>query len=157
MSVVEGLAAQRAASGAATSGTGPPPDPGGGRALRAVLGRFATGVTHSSIHQTVLECGSFAVSMLSARQEHVARYFADHSRPRGSAEFDAVGWTPAPQTGAPVLDGALAWVDCALAASYDGGDHAIFVGSVLASGCGPAHDALLFYSGTFHRPQLGAA
>ncbi len=110
---------------------------------------------HSSIHQTVLECGSFAVSMLSARQEHVARYFADHSRPRGSAEFDAVGWAPGPRTGAPVLDGALAWVDCALAASYDGGDHAIFVGSVLASGCGPAHDALLFYGGSFHRPQLG--
>jgi len=45
-------------------------------------------------------------------------------------------------------------VDCELAAAYDGGDHAIFVGTVLASGCGPAHDALLFYRGGFHRPEL---
>jgi flavin reductase (DIM6/NTAB) family NADH-FMN oxidoreductase RutF len=108
------------------------------------------------IHQTVLECGSFAVSMLSAGQEQVARYFADHSRPRGSAEFGAIGWSPGPSTGAPVLDGALAWLDCSLAAAYDGGDHTIFVGSVLASGCGPTHDALLFYRGRFHRPQLVA-
>jgi flavin reductase (DIM6/NTAB) family NADH-FMN oxidoreductase RutF len=109
---------------------------------------------NASIHQTVLESGSFAVSMLSAGQEHVARYFADRSRPRGVAEFGTVGWSPGPSTGAPVLDGALAWLDCGLAAAYDGGDHAIFVGSVLASGCGPAHDALLFYGGRFHRPRL---
>lgn len=111
---------------------------------------------NASIHQTVLESGAFAVSMLSARQEHVARYFADHKRPRGTAEFGAVGWSPGPSTGAPVIDGSLAWLDCRLAAAYDGGDHAIFVGSVLASGCGPAHDALLFYGGRFHRPELMA-
>jgi flavin reductase len=156
--------------------------------LRAVLGRFATGVTvvaaggdeprgmtansftsvsiepplvlvcvnrNASIHRAVLESGSFAVSVLSARQEHVARYFADHSRPRGDAEFGAVDWSPAPRTGAPVLDGALAWLDCALAACYDGGDHVIFLGSVLASGSGSAHDALLFFGGSFHQPRLG--
>jgi flavin reductase (DIM6/NTAB) family NADH-FMN oxidoreductase RutF len=181
LSVVEGLFPRRAADVAAAAH-----DPGGS-ALRAVLGRFATGVTvvaagteaprgmtansftsvsidpplilvcvnrSASIYRTVLECGAFAVSMLSAGQEQVARYFADRSRPRGSAEFGAVVWSPAPSTGAPVLDGALAWLDCALAASYDGGDHAIFVGSVLSSGCGPARDALLFFGGSFHRPQL---
>lgn len=175
MSLVQGLSAVSAQS---------PPD---SRALRAVLGRFATGVIvlaaagkvpcgmtanaftsvsldpplvlvcvnrNASIHQAVLESRSFAVSMLSARQEHVARYFADHSRPRGSAEFAAVDWSPAPRTGAPVLHGALAWVDCSLAAAYDGGDHAIFLGSVLASDAEPAQDVLLFFGGEFHRPQL---
>ena len=175
MSLVEGLSAVPAQS------------PPGSSALRAVLGRFATGVTvlaavgkvpcgmtanaftsvsldpplvlvcvnrNASIHQAVLESGSFAVSMLSARQEHVARYFADHSRPRGPAEFAAVDWSPAPRTGAPVLRGALAWLDCSLTAAYDGGDHAIFLGSVLASGAEPAQDVLLFFGGEFHRPQL---
>ena len=108
----------------------------------------------ASIHQAVVERGSFAVSILSAHQEQVARYFADHSRPRGAAEFDSVDWSPAPSTGAPVLDGALAWIDCGLAACYDGGDHVIFLGSVLASGWRPEHDALLFFGGGFHRPQL---
>ncbi len=37
----------------------------------------------AAIHQMVLDDGSFAVSILSARQEHVARHFASHSRPRG--------------------------------------------------------------------------
>jgi flavin reductase (DIM6/NTAB) family NADH-FMN oxidoreductase RutF len=109
---------------------------------------------NASINQAVLESGSFAVSILSAHQEHVARYFADRTRPRGIAEFGSVDWSPAPSTGAPVLDGALAWLDCALAASYDGGDHVIFLGSVLDSGWGPDHDALLFFGGGFHRPQL---
>ncbi len=108
----------------------------------------------ASIHRAVLERESFAVSILSARQEHVARYFADRSRPRGVGEFGSVDWWPAPRTGAPIVDGALAWIDCDLAASYDGGDHAIFLGSVLAGGWEPEHDALLFFGSQFHRPRL---
>ena len=41
----------------------------------------------AAVYKTVLAAGSFSVSMLSAGQEHVARYFADHSRPRGAEEF----------------------------------------------------------------------
>jgi flavin reductase (DIM6/NTAB) family NADH-FMN oxidoreductase RutF len=108
----------------------------------------------AAVYETVLAAGSFGVSMLSARQEHVARYFADHSRPRGAEEFSAVEWSPGPGTGAPILHGALAWVDCALVNSYDGGDHEIFIGSVQASGFGPADDALVFFCGGFHQPRL---
>jgi flavin reductase len=108
----------------------------------------------AAIYKTVLSAGSFGVSMLSARQEHVARYFADHSRPRGAEEFSTVEWSPGPSTGAPILHGALAWLDCALVNSYDGGDHEIFIGSVQASGCGPADDALVFFCGDFHQPPL---
>ena len=163
------------------------PPVAGGRALRSVFGRFATGITvvsagreeprgmtansftsvsiepplilvcvnkNASIHRAVLQAGGFAVSVLSARQERVARYFADRSRPRGAAEFGEFDWSPAPGTGAPILHGVLAWFDCALATAYDGGDHVIFLGSVLASGYGPAEDVLLFFGGRFHRPQL---
>lgn len=108
----------------------------------------------AAIHQAVLDHGSFAVSVLSGSQEYVGRYFADHSRPRGRAEFDVVGWSPGRGTGAPLIHGALAWIECALAAVYDGGDHSIFLGSVLASDHGPAADALLFFGGGFHCPAL---
>jgi flavin reductase (DIM6/NTAB) family NADH-FMN oxidoreductase RutF len=108
----------------------------------------------AAIHQTVLDCGSFAVSVLAAPQEHVARHFADHSRPRGLSEFDIVGWSPGPKTGAPLIDGALAWIECALDATYDGGSHSIFLGSVLASDHGSAPDALVFFRGRFHRPAM---
>jgi flavin reductase (DIM6/NTAB) family NADH-FMN oxidoreductase RutF len=112
-------------------------------------------VTRSAaVYKTVLAHGSFGVSMLSARQEHVARYFADHSRPRGADEFSTVGWSPGPGTGAPILHGALAWLDCALVTSHDGGDHEIFIGSVQASGFEPTEEALVFFCGNFHQPRL---
>lgn len=161
----------------------------GGKALRSVLGRFATGVTvvaagqdtpcgmtansftsvsllpplilvcvnrNAAVYQAVLESGSFAVSVLSARQEHVARYFADHSRPRGAAEFDSIDWSAGPGTGSPIIADSLAWLDCSVAACHDGGDHVIFLGSVRASGCGPSHDALIFFGGRFGGPGLTA-
>ena len=61
------------------------------------------------------------------------------------------GWSPGPGTGAPVLNDALAWLDCAVTTSHDGGDHEIFLGSVLASGAEPQRDALLFFRGGFCR------
>jgi flavin reductase len=109
---------------------------------------------NAAMYKAVLAAGCFGVSMLSAGQEHLAHYFADHSRPRGPEEFAAIGWSPGPEAGAPVLHGSLAWLECAVATSYDGGDHEIFLGSVLASGSGPADDALLFFRGDFHRPRL---
>lgn len=108
----------------------------------------------AAIHRAVLDYGSFAVSVLSGRQDYVARYFADHSRPRGPEEFDIVGWSHGPNTGAPIIHGALAWMECELVAAHDGGDHSIFVGSVLASEQGIARDALLFFGGAFHSPAL---
>jgi flavin reductase len=62
-----------------------------------------------------------------------------------------VRWSPGPGTGAPVLDDAVAWLDCAVTTSHDGGDHEIFLGSVLASGAEPERDALLFFRGRFCR------
>jgi flavin reductase (DIM6/NTAB) family NADH-FMN oxidoreductase RutF len=105
----------------------------------------------SELCKAVHREGCFAVSVLAAHQEDLARYFANHARPRGAAEFAEVGWSPGPGTGAPVLDDALAWLDCALVTSHDGGDHEIFLGSVLASGAEPQRDALLFFRGGFSR------
>jgi len=63
-----------------------------------------------------------------------------------------VGWSPAPGTGSPVLDGALAWIDCRHHAEHDGGDHTIVVGRVLDLAV-REHDGapLLFYRGGFGR------
>lgn len=104
----------------------------------------------SALHAAVLDSGEFAVSVLREDQESVARYFADRSRPRGDLEFEPVAARPGRCTGAPILDGALAWVECRLAAVYGGGDHAIFLGSVLDVGHAPGSaDALVYYRGTF--------
>jgi flavin reductase (DIM6/NTAB) family NADH-FMN oxidoreductase RutF len=107
------------------------------------------------MHATLLAAGAFAVSVLAAGQEQAARYFADHSRPRDEHEFDVVGSEPGARSGAPVLTGSLAWLECALAAVHDGGDHSIFLGEVLDAGCDERAGALLFYTGGFHRLETG--
>lgn len=104
----------------------------------------------SALHAAVLESGEFAVSVLGDGQEQIARYFADSSRPRGEREFEPVAVRRGRCTGAPILLGALAWVECRLAGVYDGGDHSIFLGSVLEAGHEPGtEDALVYHRGAF--------
>lgn len=103
------------------------------------------------MHTAVLAAGSFAVSVLGADQQDAARHFADWRRPAGMAQFDAVRWRPGPATGAPLLDGSLAWLECALHRVHEGGDHSIFVGEVVSCGRGADADALVFFGGGYHR------
>ncbi|ATE55380.1 flavin reductase family protein [Actinosynnema pretiosum] len=108
------------------------------------------------MHAAIVEEGEFAVSVLAQAQEHVARYFADRSRPQGAAQFDGVGWRPGERTGAPLLAGALAWLECRVAHAYDGGDHTVFVGEVLSAACAPDDgEPLLFFGGRYRK--LGAS
>nr|WP_239575038.1 flavin reductase family protein [Actinokineospora baliensis] len=106
------------------------------------------------MHDAIVGAGRFAVSVLAADQREIATYFADRRRPAGMAQFDAVDWVPGPHTGAPLLSGALAWLECELTESHDGGDHTVFLGRVLDLRCGQAGQALVFFGGGFH--QVGA-
>lgn len=110
------------------------------------------------MHHTLQSGGLFGVSVLAAHQEPVARHFADRWRPLGMAQFDAVDWVPGQRTGAPLIKGALAHFECALWRSYDGGDHTIFVGSLLSVEKQPDSDAVLFFRGRFRQitPELSA-
>ncbi|WP_436497456.1 flavin reductase family protein [Actinokineospora sp. HUAS TT18] len=101
------------------------------------------------MHQAILAAGGYGVSILGAEQTTLARYFADKTRPAGPSQFDAVDWVPGRQTGAPLLMGALAWLECTLTNDYEGGDHSIFVGEVLEAQRGGGRDALMFFSGGF--------
>jgi flavin reductase len=103
------------------------------------------------MHEAISNTKRFAVSVMGADQERTARYFADKRRPRGAEQFDAVEWLPGPNTGAPLLSGSLAWLECELVQWYEGGDHTIFLGQVLSCSRGAGTQALLFYSSTFHQ------
>ncbi|GAA2678477.1 MULTISPECIES: flavin reductase family protein [Actinosynnema] len=107
------------------------------------------------MHAAITEEGEFAVSVLAQGQEHVARYFADRSRPQGAAQFDGVGWRPGERTGAPLLAGALAWLECRVAHAYDGGDHAVFVGEVLSATTASDGAPLVFFGGRYRRLDEG--
>ncbi|MCR6483523.1 flavin reductase family protein [Amycolatopsis sp. OK19-0408] len=102
------------------------------------------------MHTAIVTAGSFAVNVLAAEQQELSKYFADWRRPDGLAQFDAVGWTAGAKTGAPLLNGTLAWLECELAQVSAGGDHSIFLGRVVATGRGAAEHALVFYGGRYH-------
>ncbi len=88
--------------------------------------------------------GSFCVNVLGADQEDVCRVFAQS----GDDKFAGVGWKPA-ESGSPLLDGVLAWIDCQLDAVHDGGDHHIVVGRVQGLAVGSGHDPLVFFRGGY--------
>ncbi|WP_256104185.1 flavin reductase family protein [Streptomyces sp. ODS05-4] len=95
------------------------------------------------------EAETFAVSVLGAGQEDVARHFASRSRPPGAAQFDAVDWLPGPVAGAPLIAGAAAHFECARWRAYDGGDHTVHLGRVLALEELPGREPLVFHGGAF--------
>jgi flavin reductase (DIM6/NTAB) family NADH-FMN oxidoreductase RutF len=97
-------------------------------------------------HDCIDRAGAFAVSILDEETEAVARQFAEDA-PDG--KFDGLAHRTE-ATGAPVLEDALAWVDCRLWAGYDGGDHTIFVGRVEA-GDATEGGPLVHYRGGFAR------
>jgi flavin reductase (DIM6/NTAB) family NADH-FMN oxidoreductase RutF len=92
--------------------------------------------------------GVFAVNILAADQEPLSRYFASKDRPRGQDAFRDVPHTTG-ATGAPILQGVLAYLDCHLHASYEAGDHEIFIGEVLALETAADKQPLLFHGGGY--------
>ncbi|MEU5959551.1 flavin reductase family protein [Streptomyces sp. NPDC047525] len=109
------------------------------------------------MHEAITEAGHFGVSIMEADQEDVVRFFADKQRPLGIEQFRRIAWAPGPRTGAPLLTGALAWLECDLSAAYSFGDHSIFVGQVVEARRGSGQDGLLFFDGAFQRAVASTA
>lgn len=85
----------------------------------------------ASSHPLISQAGFFCVNILARDQVEIAQRFADRATREGRFE----GLQSHPEaTGAPVLDGALAFVDCRLAEEHSAGTHTVFLGSVEASG-----------------------
>lgn len=97
----------------------------------------------SESKEWIAESGVFAVNILSDEQEFLSERFAARA-PIVNARFDGVPYHKA-ITGSPILDGSLAWYDCRVEATHDGGDHTIFVGRVEAIGFGAEGKPPLVY------------
>jgi flavin reductase (DIM6/NTAB) family NADH-FMN oxidoreductase RutF len=70
----------------------------------------------------------FAVNILSEEQEMVSRRFASRDVDR----FDGTGFRHG-VTGAPLLDGVIAALECRVDQTYEGGDHTIVMAEVVAT------------------------
>jgi flavin reductase (DIM6/NTAB) family NADH-FMN oxidoreductase RutF len=102
-----------------------------------------------SIRPLLLEIRQFAVNILAHDQRECAEYFADPTRPRGSCQFDAVDWSPGSCTGAPILAGASASLECELADVHEAGDHSVVFGRVLSCAMTDGLDPLVFFASNF--------
>jgi flavin reductase len=90
--------------------------------------------------------GVFAVNVLGAAQEPLARRFASPARPRGAAAFAGVPHSSG-ATGAPLLDDVACWLDCRLTDIHAAGDHLVVIGEVLAFAGDAGRDPLVFHAG----------
>jgi flavin reductase len=95
---------------------------------------------HAALHELLREAGAFALSILASGQEHLAQHFARGVPPIGL-------WTGIETTtgelGAPLIEGALGWLECRLASEVDAGDHTFFIGSVESARHGPGRETLV--------------
>jgi flavin reductase (DIM6/NTAB) family NADH-FMN oxidoreductase RutF len=105
-------------------------------------------ISQSEGSEHIRRNGCFAVNVLKADQEPLSRYFASRERPRGRDAFGEVDHRIA-ASGAPILEGAIGYLDCSLHTSHDAGDHEIFIGEVLELGFDPEGEPLIFHGGGY--------
>ncbi|MEZ4735114.1 MAG: flavin reductase family protein [Caldilineaceae bacterium] len=94
-------------------------------------------------HQAIQASGFFAVHILKTTQLEWGMRFAGMI-PEVTDRFEGITVQTA-ITGAPILPDVLGWLDCQLRHAYEGGDHTIFVGEVVASNSNDDGMPLLYY------------
>lgn len=149
------------------------------RQYRDTIGRFATGVTvitwddgdtargmtanavsslsldpmivlvcvdkKATAHPQMARVNAFAVNILAEDQIEVSKTFSQRSV---QGMYDVPYTKKA--TGAPIIDGSLAWLDCEVQERIEGGDHTIYLGRVVALEIArPDASPLLFYAGAY--------
>ncbi|MCS7172420.1 MAG: flavin reductase family protein [Armatimonadetes bacterium] len=113
------------------------------RAGNVIHGMTANAFTSVSLHPPlVLVCvanasrtkqvldraGWFAVSILAGDQGEVARIFSNPDLD-GTQRFARVRWR-AGQSGAPIIEDCLAYLESRVVATYEAGDHTVYLGEV---------------------------
>jgi len=105
-------------------------------------------------HDAVLEAGIWSVSVLDEESEKTARWLATRGRPL-EGQLDMIAHHRGPVTGAPILDAALAALECRTTAVHDGGDHSIVVGEVVGVTEPRDGGPLIYFSGGYRRLAPG--
>ena len=90
--------------------------------------------------QPLLEASGFVVNILSDGQRALSHRFA-HS---AGDKWEGLSWRRA-ANGAPILSGGIAFFECVHHAQYDGGDHLVVLGRVVAMDTNEDEDPLLYF------------
>jgi flavin reductase (DIM6/NTAB) family NADH-FMN oxidoreductase RutF len=96
--------------------------------------------------------GHIGISILGAGQRDVSEWAASAGRvPGATLPFP----TRSARTGAPLIEGAIAWFDCEVQSASRQGDHMVIIGRVVEAWAAVGADPLVYFKGTYH--ALGEA
>jgi flavin reductase (DIM6/NTAB) family NADH-FMN oxidoreductase RutF len=101
---------------------------------------------NANIHDLVVASEVFAVNILAEHAEQLSRHFAQHIPDKFLHIAHRSG-----TLGVPLLDDALATLECRLVAQYPGGDHSIFVGEVVTTSSHSEQQPLLYFRSKYGR------
>lgn len=104
----------------------------------------------SSSWPKIETAGKFCVNVLTSAQENVCRAMSA----KGADKFATIPWTEG-VTGAPAIDGALAWIECTIRDVLDAGDHYIVLGDVVDMRMGTPALPLVFFRGGYGKFSSG--
>lgn len=94
----------------------------------------------------IATAGHFCVNILAADQEHLCRQFASKAEDKfAGVESRSAG------SGAPILSGVVAWIDCTLESVAEAGDHYSVLGRVRELQIETGTLPLLFFQGGYGR------
>lgn len=99
----------------------------------------------AALHELLRAAGGFSVSLLAAGQVELARHFSRGVPP--IAMWQGIAASEGPR--GPLLDGAVGWLECALAGELDAGDHTFFAGAVERAQPGADEPALVRLDGDY--------
>lgn len=77
-------------------------------------------------HALLARADRFGVSLLAADQREISARFATH----GADKFAGVAWAAGAATGVPLLEGAIATLECRVESRVPAGDHDLLVGRI---------------------------
>ncbi|MFE7778630.1 flavin reductase family protein [Streptomyces sp. NPDC057445] len=92
----------------------------------------------------------WGVSLLSEHQRHIAGRFAMKGRISDRLLFEDIAWKRGEVCGSPLVEGALAVLECRTEQRVEAGDHTLVIGRVLNAGlAGPDGGPLTYFRGRY--------
>jgi 3-hydroxy-9,10-secoandrosta-1,3,5(10)-triene-9,17-dione monooxygenase reductase component len=107
---------------------------------------------NSGTYGNIRRADAFCINVLAEDQHELSAKFARS----GTDKFQGVDWKGG-ETGAPVLDGVLTWIECRPHEEHSAGDHFIASGEVIALGQQRSAAPLLYFNGAYSQLRTANA